>query len=413
MSNKKIWILNHYATNSFYNKGGRHYWFAVNLIERGYEPTIFCANTRHNSDDFITITNCKYVVKETEGIPYVFVKTADYKGNGFQRVKNMVGFYKNLFPAAKEYEGTYGKPDVIIASSVHPLTWLAGYRQAKRYKSKFVAETRDLWPETLVTMGQIKRNSIPARLLYKLENFIYKKADKLVFTFPGGKDYLESIGLDVSKARYINNGVDLEEFNYNKVSYVFEDSDLEHNNIFRIIYAGAMGKANALNYLVEAAKIIQDNGIRDIQFILFGSGYQKQDLVEYVKQNDINSVVFKERVEKRYIPGILDKASINVFTGENIELYKYGLSLNKMFDYFASGKPTVSNINCGYDIIRNYNCGITVEGGSAKALAEGILKFYNMPKEEYDTYCNNALKAAKDFDFKVLTDKLEEVIQGC
>ena len=53
---------------------------------------------------------------------------------------------------------------------------------------------------------------------------------------------------------------------------------------------------------------------------------------------------------------------------------------------------------------------MTVKGGSAEALAEGILKFYNMPKKEYDTYCKNALRAAQDFDFKVLTDKLEQAI---
>jgi len=43
-------------------------------------------------------------------------------------------------------------------------------------------------------------------------------------------------------------------------------------------------------------------------------------------------------------------------------------------------------------------------------LAEGILKFYNMPKEEYGIYCANALRAAENFDFKILTDKLEKVI---
>ena len=61
-------------------------------------------------------------------------------------------------------------------------------------------------------------------------------------------------------------------------------------------------------------------------------------------------------------------------------------------------------------MLKQYNCGITVKGGSVEALADGILKFYNMPKEEYDIYCQNALKAAKDFDFKILTDKLEKII---
>lgn len=201
-----------------------------------------------------------------------------------------------LISVSKKFDAE--KPDIIYASSVHPLTWLSGYRLAKRYKAKFIAETRDLWPETLVSMGQIKRNSIPAWLLYKLEEFIYKKADKLVFTIPGGKNYVESIGLDASKVIYISNGVDLEEFNQNKALYVTNDRDLANMNIFKVIYTGAMGQANALGYLLEAAEIIQNKGINNIKFFLYGDGYQKHKLIEYVKTKGISNVVFRDRVKK-------------------------------------------------------------------------------------------------------------------
>src|SRR5690606_18112933 len=100
---KRIWIMNHYATDMFFNQGGRHYWFAENLIKNGYETTIFCANTRHNSDDIVDLKNEKYLIKSTNDIPFVFVPTTPYAGNGASRVKNMVSFYKNLFPVTKEY----------------------------------------------------------------------------------------------------------------------------------------------------------------------------------------------------------------------------------------------------------------------------------------------------------------------
>ena len=94
---KNIWIWNHYATGTFYNKGGRHYWFAENLIKNGYKPTIFCGNTQHNSDNIINISKGKYITKTVANIPYVFVKTVAYKGNGFQRVKNMIYFLQKSF----------------------------------------------------------------------------------------------------------------------------------------------------------------------------------------------------------------------------------------------------------------------------------------------------------------------------
>lgn len=401
-----IWFFNHYAVPPWFYPLHRPYKFATNLIEKGHSVTIFAASTVHNSNENLIKDNEQYKIEKIDGINYVYIKTSDYDGNGIDRIINMIQYSFKLLLVSKKIN----KPNVIMATSVHPLTWLVGYILSKKYDAKFIAETADLWPETLVAMGQIKKNSIPAKLLYKLEKFIYKKADRLIFTLPGGKDYVEEIGLDPSKVRYINNGVDLEEFNYNKEKYQYADEDLDDNSTFKILYTGSMGQANELSYLLEAAKIIQDKGVKNIKFILFGDGYQRKGLEQFAKDNNLQNVIFKGKVEKKYIPSILSRSDLNVFTGKHIYLYKYGLSLNKMFDYFASGKPTLSNIECGYDLLEKYNCGVTVQGGSSESLAEGILRFYNMPKEEYNIYCKNALKAAQDFDFKVLTDKLEKVI---
>ncbi len=401
---KNIWILNHYAKLG----SGRHYKFAENLVARGYNVRLFVASSMHNGGENRINDSTKYIEEAEDGVSCTYIKARNYTGNSKQRVLNMIDYARGLLSVSKKYDNK--KPDIIYASSVHPLTWLAGYRLAKRYNAKFIAETRDLWPETLIAMGQISKNSIPAKILYALEKFIYKKADRLIFTFPGGKDYVENIGLDSSKVRYINNGVDLEEFNENKEKCVYNDVDLDDESAFKVLYAGSMGQANALSYLIKSAKIIQDKGIQNIKFILFGDGYQRQELEQFARDNDLQNIMFKGRVEKKYIPNILSKSNLNAFTGKHIYLYKYGLSLNKMFEYFASGKPIISNIECGYDMLEKYNCGTTVQGGSPEALAEGILKFYNMSKDEYNMYCQNALRVAKDFDFKVLTDKLEKTI---
>ncbi|MEI4768791.1 glycosyltransferase family 4 protein [Psychrobacillus sp. FJAT-51614] len=409
MQKKTVWIFNHYAHGTFFNKGGRHYWFAKNLIKKGYEPTIFCANTRHNSDSSIPIQNGTYELKYAEGIPYAFVKTTKYK-NGIERIRNMWNFYKNLFPSTNKYSKEFGKPDIILASSVHPLTLLAGIKIAKKYNVPCICEIRDLWPETIVQYGSLKKNSYLARLLYMGEKWLYKKADKLIFTIPGGKDYVEEIGLDSSKVRYINNGVDLDEYNKNKEEFVYSDDHLDNPSTFKVLYTGSMGVANELTYLVSAAEEIEKRGINNIQFILFGHGSQKEKLENYVIEKGISNIVFKGKVDKKRIPNILSKSNLNVFTGKHIPLYKYGLSLNKLFDYMASGKPTLSNMENGYDILSKYNCGKTVKGGSVETLVEGILEFYHMEQEEYNRYCRNSLSAIQYFDFKVLTDKLEEII---
>ena len=409
MQKKTVWIFNHYAHGTYFNKGGRHYWFAKNLLKKGYEPTIFCASTRHNSDMSVDIPGGTYRLKSVEKIPYVFVKTTKYK-NGIERIKNMWNFYKNLYPSTAEYGKEYGKPDVILASSVHPLTLLAGIKIAKKYNVPCICEIRDLWPETIVQYGTLKKNSLVAKLLYKGEKWLYNKADKLIFTIPGGKDYVEEIGLSSSKVRYINNGVDLEEYNKNKEEFIYSDEHLDNPSTFKILYTGSMGVANELTYLVQAAEKVQEKGIDNIQFILFGNGSQRGKLKEYVQNKGLTNIVFKEKVEKKFIPNILSRSDLNVFTGKHIPLYKYGLSLNKLFDYIASGKPTLSNIESGYDILVKHDCGKSVKGGSVEALVDGILEFYNMDQKEYDQYCENSLTAIQNYDFKILTDKLEAII---
>ncbi len=403
-SMKNIWILNHYANS----RAGRHYQFAKNLSGKGYNVVLFAASTRHSTGENRISDSRQYVVDEQNEFSCVYVKARDYSGNEASRVMNMIDYAWGVTRISKKLD--LENPDVIYASSVHPLTWFSGYLLAKRYKAKFIAETRDLWPETLVAMGRIKKKSVIARLMYAFEKFIYKKADRLIFTMPGGKDYVAQRGLDTAKVGYVNNGVDLREFDYNKKTYVFKDPELDDADSFKVVYAGSMGQANALHYLVKAAKIVQERGNKNIKFLLFGDGYQREELQEYARENRLTNIFFKGRVEKKYIPNILSKSDLNVFTGQHISLYQYGLSLNKMFEYFASGKPTISNLECGYDFLEQYECGVTVRGGSPEALADGILEFSLMPHDKYARFCANAIKAAYDFDFELLTEKLEKII---
>ena len=168
------------------DKAGRHYWFGEELIKRGYNVTIFCANTFLNGD-IAKVFKGKYAVdNKYENLPFVFVKTNEYKKNGIDRIFNWFNFYRHLFTAAKKYAKQNGKPDVIIASSVHPLTMVAGIKIAKRFNIPCICEIRDLWPEAIFQFGKAKEKSLVGRILIKGEHWIYKKADALIFTKENG-----------------------------------------------------------------------------------------------------------------------------------------------------------------------------------------------------------------------------------
>ena len=330
----------------------------------------------------------------------------------------MVDFYKNLFPVAKEIAKIYGKPDVILASSVHPLALVAGIKIAKKYKKPCVCEVRDLWPETLVAYGCLNKNNIIVKLLYSGEKWIYKNANFLIFTMEGGKQYIIDKGwdienggpIDISKVYHINNGVDLGSFDYNKKHYTLDDDDINNEDFFKVVYAGSIRKANNLEIVLNAAKYIKAASKNEIKFLIYGDGNQRDYLQKKCQLENINNVIFKGKVNKKYIPYIVSNSDLNILNYSYNDIWKYGGSQNKIFEYLAAGKPVLSTIKMGYDILEKYGAGISLNNQSAENIGENILKIYQMPGEKYNNLCKNARCAAQDYDFKVLTKKLINLI---
>lgn len=413
MERKTIWLWNHYATNMFYDKGGRHHWFGKFLIKKGYDVKIFCASTIHGSDETVDTGGKLYREDVSEGIEYVFIKTPKYVGNGKSRIENMVAFYRGVKKAGMEIARKEGKPMIILASSVHPLTLIAGEKTAKKLGVPCICEVRDLWPETFIDLGILKRNSPVARALYKGERWIYKKADKLIFTMPGAKDYLKDQGLDkvvnMDDVYIINNGVDLDNFNWQKQHEIYEDPDLDGDG-FKVLYTGAVRMVNQVGSLIHAAKVCKEKGCGEIKFIIVGNGDDKSVLVTYAAENGLDNVIFKDRVLKKYVPNILSKGNLNVVTVKDTAIGKYGVSWNKLFEYMASGKPILVNYDMNYNIIEEYGCGICKKYVNDEDFAAEIIRLSNDVENVCDEMSERALKAAQDFDYKLLTDKLEHII---
>jgi glycosyltransferase involved in cell wall biosynthesis len=408
---KNIWFISHHTMPPEYAVRMRTNLMAKYLHKKGYNVSIFSASTIHNTNiNLIEDKKKLYIEKEYDGVTYNIIRTSSYSGNGLSRAINMLQFPLRFYRVALKKKE---KPDIIITDSTTVFAILP-YFISKKYGAKFIEEVRDLWPESIVAYKGMSRKNPLIWIMYKFEKWIYKKADKIIFTMEGGKDYIIDKGwdsdIDMSKIYHINNGVDLEQFNYNKENYVTKDEDLDDQDIFKVIYAGSIRQANNVRKIVDAAEIIRKKGNKDIKFLVYGDGPDRQTLEKHCIENNIDNVIFKGHLEKNRIPYILSKCDLNIMHFSQSVLKKYGVSLNKMFEYFASGKPTVSDCEFGYDLIRKYNCGIVFDNASSEQLAQSIIKFYIMPKEEYNIYCNNALKAAQDFDFKVLTDKLEKVI---
>lgn len=334
----------------------------------------------------------------------------------------MVSFYRNLFPVSRQYAKQNGIPDIIIASSVHPLTMVAGIQIARKMNIPCICEVRDLWPEAIFTFGRVKEKSLIGKILVAGEHWIYKNSDAMIFTKEGDTDYLKERGwttdqggdVDLRKCYYINNGVDLKLYDERIESDVIEDIDLQDSSKFNVLYVGTIRPVNNVGNILNAAAILKTKAkCEDIQFVIYGDGSELQKLQKRVKDEGLSNVKLKGRIPKKNIPYVLSKSSINILNYSQTEYnWTRGNSSNKLFEYMASGKPIISTVRMGYSIIKKYNCGVELMECSPECLAETVISFHDMEESKRNLIGKNARSGAKDFDFSVLTDKIEKVIKS-
>lgn len=416
MTNKNIWVFHHYATPPNKNGFTRPYNFAQHMNEEQYKTTIFSASYLHFADENLISNNEVYITENHQDTTFIYINTPSSAKGGISRVNNMVAYYKKLFRVTKEYRRKFENPDIIMASSPHPLALIAGIKIARRLGIPCICEVRDLWPETIFAFGKVKENSLLGKILIKGEHWIYKNADALIFLKEGDTDYLKERGwtieqggkIDLRKCHYINNGVNINDFEKQSIINSIADEDLLSDK-FNVVYTGAIRSINNVGNILDAAHKLKEN--KEIQFLIYGDGNQVKDLKERILNEGLTNVKLKGYVDKKNIPYILKHSSLNIL---NYSQSKYnwsrGNSSNKLFEYMASGKPIISTVKMGYSPIEKYGCGISLKKDTSDDLAIAISDVYHMSPELYNSMGENAVAAAKDFDYENLTNKLKKVM---
>lgn len=405
-----IWLINHYAVPPQYYPLARQTYFAKYLMEMGHTVTIFAASTVHNSDKNLITDGSPWREETVDGVHYVYIKCLDYQGSGLRRIYNICEFAWKLPGVCKKFP----KPDAIVATSMPPTSCAMGVHLARKYSCRGVAEIADLWPESIIAYGIASPHNPAVIALRWLEKWIYKKADAVVFTCEGGYDYILEQGWEQeiprSKVFYINNGVDLKTFRYNREHFQISDPDLENPDIFKVVYTGSIRRVNNLGLLLDAAKEVTDPRIR---FLIWGDGDERPALEQRLADEHIGNVVFKGRVEKKYVPYIVSHADLNIAHNTPSPLFRFGISFNKLFDYLAAGKPVFSDFPCPYHPAVQRGAGTDMKDPTAKAIAQAVQKFSALLPAEYAAYQQNAERAAEEYDFANLTQKLITVIESC
>ncbi len=337
-----------------------------------------------------------------EGVPFLWVKTPRYSGNGIGRMINMLTY--TLLVLFLPWLAQLPRPEVIIGSSVHPFAAWAGAILANRYKVPFIFEVRDLWPQTLIDLGALKPDGWVAACLRRLEKWLYLRAEKIITLLPHVDAYLKPLGVPEHKIAWVSNGVDLSKF---PAAPARRD-----RGAFVLMYFGAHGNANCLEDLFYALNRLRNQGCaRSLLVRLIGDGPLKPQLIALSKQLGLEFVSFEPPVPKQRVPELAAEADLFVVTMLDLPVYRFGISFNKIFDYLAAGRPIILAGNAINNPVQAAQAGITVPARDVIALANGIRALMEMSESEREILGRNARRYAEwHFDYPVLAQAFSEIL---
>ena len=409
-----IWIVNYYTGTPENHTHPRYEQFARKFMDAGHEVITFNSSLTSNTQEEQTTSGKMFLERQYGDFKFVHINAPAYQGNGLKRMYSIWKFASLLKKEAKRYP----KPDVVL-HNIHPPFDYPVVKMTKKLGAKYIAEAWDLWPEFFVTLGLVGRNNPAMKVAYAIEKKYYYGASEIIFTFLGAFDYLKRQGwmkeqggeIDAAHLHYINNGIDLAQFENDKMAYPRNDADMNDPNVVKIIYLGAINKANNVKTLIDAAALMQD--MPKYRFFIYGDGAYRGELEQYVKDKSINNVVFKEpRIPYEECAWVVSQATVNVMNYEK-GFGRFGVSSGKMFHYLAAGKPIVCNVDIAYDnVIKDNNLGVCREIETAEEFAMAIRSLAEQPQASYDAMCERVREVAKRFDYKVLASQELEIIEN-
>jgi glycosyltransferase involved in cell wall biosynthesis len=367
----KILVVHQYYLRPGQPGGSRFNEMCRLWSEAGHEVQVIAGTLNYVTGETPAEYRGRWMTKEMDGDVTVYRcrVPSTYHSGRLGRLFAFIGFVLSGSTAALRVK----RPDLVIATSP-PLTaivpgWIAARFRLRR--AKLIFEVRDLWPETWVLLGTLRRTSVLARLLYFLERWASRTSDRINVLTPAFREDMVTRGVaPAGKIVFIPNGADVESFRP-----ATRDNEMRRalgwGDRTVVLYAGAHGVPNALGQLIDAA--IELRSRPDILIACVGDGIERAALEARVKEEGLTNIIFHGAQPKEQMPAIVNACDIGTAVlANNISFHT--VYPNKVFDYMACERPVLIAIDgVARDLVCNQaNAGIFAEPENPKAIAGAI-----------------------------------------
>lgn len=300
------------------------------------------------------------------------------------------------------------KPDVIYAYHPPLTVGLSAVFIGFFRRTPVVYDIQDMWPDTLKATGMFN-NAKALTLISKVCLFVYRRAAALVVLSPGFKKLLIERNVPENKIHLIYNWCDEKALNQ-----VSESQDLctVMEGYFNIVFAGTMGKAQALNAVLQAAVIVQAKN-KKIRFVFVGGGIEVDGLKQLATELDLQNILFLPRMPMTEIGQLLKLADVLLVHLKKDPLFEITIP-SKTQAYMAVGKPLLMAVHGdAAELVNQSQAGFSIEPENATAIADAALKFAEMPSEQLQSMGHKALMYYQNkLSLDIGTKKFIQVFNG-
>lgn len=370
-------------------------------VKNGDEVTVItCAPNFPQGVVYQGYRNRLYQEEIIEGIRVIRVWSYIAENRGvLKRTLDFISYSLSSFIA-----GLFVKTDIIVATSPQFFTALAGRALSFWKRKPWVMEVRDLWPESIKTVGAMKQGML-IRYFEKQEMKCYRSASRIVVVTDSFKRKLAERGVGSEKIEVVKNGVDRSLFApMPKDKDIIRQLGLENKKV--IGYIGTIGMAHKLDFIIDCAKKLEDTD--NYHFLFMGNGAEKKNLAAYAEEKGVNNVTILEGVSKkevkRYI-SVLDAALINL---KKSELFTTVIP-SKIFENAAMEIPILMGVDGeARSIVEGYGAGVCFEPENENDFIEKLKVVTDHTNLE--KFRQGSRRLAADFDRTILAGKMQNIL---
>jgi glycosyltransferase involved in cell wall biosynthesis len=368
---------------------------AIGLMRQGIQVTVLTAMPSYPRGRIYEGYTSWLQKENLDGVRVI--RTAIYPTQTAQMLPRLMSYFSFILSSLFIGAWQIGKADFVLTESPPLFLGLAGFVLSRWKRARWIFNISDLWPESVVELGIVSRESLSYRLSSALERFLYKKA----WVVTGqSRTILENIQkrLPDLHVYHLANGVD---------TIFFQPGDTQsENKNFHVVYTGLHGLAQGLEQIVRAVQKLPSTERIDFTFV--GDGPEKRQLIQLVKDLKLNHIHFLEPVTKEKIPAILRGADALIVP---LKIQLTGAVPSKLYEAMAIGKPVILIAESeAAKIVNDAKCGIVVRPGDIDGLVTATLRLKTHPEECKEMGTNGRKTAVQNHDRGDIVDNFSKFL---